>query len=104
MRAICPKLLKSSLNQSFPMAGKSDFTLMKNFIKIADSLQALIRTRQQVEKLLPEDVITFPSENSLIQDLNQVFDSHQTILEHKLQKGLGIEEGDWDTLYKYFKF
>ena len=70
---------------------------MKNFIELVNEIKAVCKVRGDIKKSLNSN-----SAYSKIIFIN--LDNYQFQLEKELQELLGLEIGDYDTLYKYIKF
>jgi hypothetical protein len=70
---------------------------MKNFIELVNEIKAVCKVRGDIKKSLNSD-----SAYSKIIFIN--LDNYQFQLEKELQELLGLEIGDYDTLYQYIKF
>jgi hypothetical protein len=69
---------------------------MRSFTLIIAEIQAVMHLRKETEKY-------FSNESKCYDKLILKFDVEQEKLEHELQEMLGIEKGDWETLYMYVK-
>lgn len=69
---------------------------MRAFVLIISEIQAVIHLRKETEKYFTHDSKCFIR-------ISLKLDEQQEKLEHELQEMLGIEIGDWDTLYRYIK-
>ena len=69
---------------------------MRTFIELVHELQAICKVRGDIKKSLNTN-----SAYSKMIFIN--LDNYQMQLENELQELLGLEIGDWDTLYKYIK-
>lgn len=70
---------------------------MKNFIELVNEIKAVCKVRGDIKKSLNSN-----SAYSKIIFIN--LDNYQFQLEKELQELLGLEIGDYDTLYQYIKF
>ena len=70
---------------------------MKNFIDLVNEIKAVCKVRGDIKKSLNSN-----SAYSKIIFIN--LDNYQFQLEKELQELLGLEIGDYETLYQYIKF
>lgn len=75
---------------------KWPINIMKTFLEIILEIQAVCNLRREAEKCLPLKSV-------YLKNLVYELDGYQMELEHELQALLGIEIGDWETLYTYIK-
>ena len=69
---------------------------MRSFTLIIAEIEFVIRLRKEAEKYVND-------ESRCLTRIMLKFDQEQERLEHELQELLGIEKGDWETLYMYVK-
>jgi hypothetical protein len=69
---------------------------MRSFTLIIAEIQAVCLLRKQAEQ-------NFSFYSDYLKKIRSQLDDHQVSLEHELQEMLGIEIGDWETLYMYVK-
>jgi hypothetical protein len=69
---------------------------MRSFTLIIAEIQAVCLLRKQAEQ-------NFSFHSDYLKKIRSQLDDHQVSLEHELQEMLGIEIGDWETLYMYVK-
>jgi hypothetical protein len=69
---------------------------MRAFTLIIAEIQAVCLLRKQAEQ-------NFSFYSDCLKTIRLQLDEHQVSLEHELQELLGIEKGDWETLYMYVK-
>jgi hypothetical protein len=69
---------------------------MRSFTLIISEIQAVCLLRKQAEQ-------NFSFHSDCLKTIRCQLDDHQVSLEHELQEMLGIEIGDWETLYMYVK-
>lgn len=67
--------------------------IMETFEQVLDKLYNLIMIRKQIQQCLP----------TMFESISETIDQHQMKLEHELQKRLGLEIGDYDSLYSNLK-
>jgi hypothetical protein len=69
---------------------------MRSFTLIIAEIQTIIHLRKETQKYINHESKSFTK-------IRLQLDEHQVSLEHELQELLGIEKGDWETLYMYVK-
>jgi hypothetical protein len=69
---------------------------MKSCTLIIAEIQAIIYLRKETQKYINLESKSFTK-------IIFAMDQEQEKLEHELQEMLGIEIGDWETLYMYVK-
>jgi hypothetical protein len=69
---------------------------MRSFTLIIAEIQAVCLLRKQAEQ-------NFSFYSDYLKKIRSQLDDHQVSLEHELQEMLGIEIGDWETLYMFVK-
>jgi hypothetical protein len=69
---------------------------MRSFVLIISEIQAVCLLRKQASQ-------NFSFHSDYLKKIYSELDQHQVDLEHELQDLLGIDLGDWETLYRYIK-